>query len=129
MAIYSGLLEVAVVLPFLLLGGGLLALAWGREGWRGSGLFGAPGEERHHGRVTTVLGLVGTWLVLTALTLWCEFLVLFVALHALLFGLGNGAASIGLIVGALILEATPIAWAIVILRRTRHAELPAAPKG
>jgi len=63
----------------------------------------------------------GTWLVLTALTMGCVFIVAFVVVHGLLFVLGTGAATVGLVVSVILLEAAPVAWAIVLRRRARRA--------
>jgi hypothetical protein len=78
----------------------------------GAALFYAPGGG---GRAN-----FGTWLVLSGLTVVVEFIVAFLALHALLFGLGTGAASVGIVVAVVVLAATPIAWAIVLRRRAHR---------
>ncbi len=61
-----------------------------------------------------------TWLALTAVTMACEFLVAFIACHALLFTLGTGAATVGLVASVVVLGATPVAWALMVGRWTRH---------
>jgi hypothetical protein len=61
-----------------------------------------------------------TWLVVTAMALWCEATLAFVAVHGLLFVLGTDVAGIGLIVTAAVLVATPFVTAYLIRRATRH---------
>jgi hypothetical protein len=61
-----------------------------------------------------------TWLALTAVTMSCEFLVAFITCHALLFTLGTGAATVGLVASVVVLGATPVIWAIVLGRRSHH---------
>lgn len=126
-------LEVVVVLPFLLLGVALVAaLAWVPEASaRGDHPAGKSGSFRD--RLGARAGLLGSWLALTLLTIWCGAMVAFVVLHALLFTIGQAAASVGLFVTVVLLEATPFIWAIVILRRARRDGLGggtgAEPKG
>lgn len=97
---------LAVLLPLLLLVEGLVAaLLSSVNGWH------AP----------RLLGPIATWSVLTALSVWCLYLVAFVAIHALLFTFGTAAAWVGVIVTGLALVATPIAWALLIRRQTHHA--------
>ncbi len=91
--------QVAVLLAILLLLV-LLASAW-----------------RHTGHGGT--GPVITWLVLTALVLWCGAILAFAAVHALLFAFGTGAAAAGLVVCGAMLVATPFALAVIV-RRTTH---------
>ncbi len=115
----SGQLEIVVVLPFLLLAVALVvALAWVPEPPAGSDRL-RPHITRIRERLAAVAGLAGLWLALTVLTIWCLALLAFLALHALLFTLGQGAASVGLFVVVLALETTPFAWAIILLRRRR----------
>ena len=65
-----------------------------------------------------------TWLVLTAMTLWCEAVLAFVLVHASLFALGTEAAGVGLVLTAALLVATPIATAVLVRRATRRASVP-----
>jgi hypothetical protein len=81
----------------------------------GAALMRAPGAG---GR-----SLVGAWLALTAVTMFIEFVVFFVILHILLFGLGEGASFVGLVVAFIVLQATPVAWAVILRRRSHR--LPA----
>jgi hypothetical protein len=97
-------LQLAVVLPLLLLGEAfVVALVWFANGWE------APRPV-----------VVATWFVLSTLTMWCGFVVAFVAVHALLFTLGTEAAWIGVLGGLAFMLATPIAWAMVIRRQSHH---------
>jgi hypothetical protein len=73
------------------------------------------------GRPVGAGGQVATWLVLTALTLACGFLLAFVAVHALLFALGREAALAGLIASGLFLAYVPVACGRVIRHRGRHS--------
>ena len=123
-------LEVVVLVPFLLLAVALVAaFAWVPEaGERRSG-GGGDGERRGPGghpasRIANLVRLVGTWLVLTTLTIWCGVIVAFLVLHGILFTLGEGAASVALFVTVLLLEIAPFAWAVVVVRRARRAHLP-----
>jgi hypothetical protein len=61
---------------------------------------------------------VGAWLALTAVSMFCEFVVAFVLLHVLLFGFGEGASAVGLVVAFVVLQATPVAWALILRRRS-----------
>lgn len=120
MQINDGGVELTVLLPFLFLGGGLVAVfAWDQESLEAPTSLAPRGGGILRERLVAAAGLVGAWLALTALTLWCVFLVAFVVLHALLFTLGTTAASIGLVASAVLLQATPLAWGIVIARRAR----------
>lgn len=97
---------VAVLLPLLLLVEGLIAaLLSSVNGWHGPRL----------------LGPLATWSVLTALTVWCVYLVAFVGVHALLFTFGTEAAWVGVVVTTIVLVAAPVAWAVLIRRQTHHA--------
>ena len=49
------------------------------------------------------------------------FVVFFVVCHVLLFTLGTGAATVGVVAAVVALEATPITWALVLRRRGRDA--------
>ncbi len=93
--------QVGLLLAVLLL---LERLATAR-GWGGLSAAGVP---------------VVTWLVFTAMALWCEATLAFVAVHALLFALGTDVAGVGLIVAGVVLVATPFVTAYLIRRATRH---------
>lgn len=93
--------QVGVLLVVLLL---LERLASAR-GWAGLSAAGVP---------------VLTWLVLTAMALWCEGVLAFVLVHASLFTLGTEAAGIGLVLTGAALVATPIATAVLVRRGTRR---------
>ncbi len=62
----------------------------------------------HHapGRATQV----ATWLLMTVLTIAYGGLLIFIVVHLLLFTLGTGAAAFGLLLSAILLAATPVAW-------------------
>lgn len=62
-----------------------------------------------------------TWLVLTAMALWCEAVLAFVLVHVSLFTLGTEAAGIGLVLSGALLVTTPIATAFLVRRATRRA--------
>jgi len=68
-----------------------------------------------------VRSLIAPWLALTLLTLAVEFIFLFIATYGLLFTLGTGAATVGVVVSAVILGATPVAWALVLRKRAHSA--------
>lgn len=87
--------QVGILLAVLLL---LERLAAAR-GWGGLSAAGVP---------------LLTWLVFTAMALWCEAALAFVAVHALLFALGTDAAGIGLVATGLVLVATPFVTAFLI---------------
>lgn len=115
-------LEIVVALPFVLLGVALVAaFAWVPEH--------SPGDERAAerrgagARIRGLVQLVGAWLVLTTLTIWCVALVAFLVLHATLFSLGQGAASVALFLTVVALEVTPFAWGVVIVHRARRDRL------
>ena len=61
--------------------------------------------------------LIAPWLALTILTMFIEFVVLFIATYGLLFFVGREAATVGLVVSAIILAVTPVAWALILRRR------------
>jgi hypothetical protein len=61
-----------------------------------------------------------TWVVLTAMALWCEGVLAFVLVHASLFTLGTEAAGIGLVLSGALLVATPIVIALLVRRATRR---------
>ena len=64
--------------------------------------------QTHHapGRLTQIV----TWLLMTVLTIAYGGLVIFIIVHVLLFTLGTGAAFFGLLLAAVLLAATPVAW-------------------
>lgn len=64
-----------------------------------------------------VRSLIVPWLALTLLTMAVEFVVLFIATYGLLFTLGPGAATVGVVVSAIILAATPVMWAFALRKR------------
>lgn len=68
-----------------------------------------------------IRSLIAPWLALTVLTLAVLFIVLFIATYGLLFTLGKEAATIGVVVSAIILAATPVAWALVLRKRAHSA--------
>jgi hypothetical protein len=96
--------QVGVLLVVLLL---LERLAAAR-GWMGLKAAGVP---------------VLTWLVVTAVALWCEAVLAFVLVHASLFVLGKDAAGVGLVLTVVLLVATPFATALLVRRGTRRAPL------
>jgi hypothetical protein len=69
-----------------------------------------------------IRSLIIPWLVFTMLTLVVEFNVLFIAVNGLLFFLGEGAATIGVVISVIVFGATPIAWAYVLRKRTRGTQ-------
>ncbi len=75
----------------------------------GAALLRVPGSS---GR-----SLVAPWLALTLLSMACEFIILFIVTYGLLFTLGTGAATVGVIVSVIIFAATPVAWALALRRR------------
>jgi hypothetical protein len=94
--------QVGLVLGFLLL---LERLAAAR-GWGGLSAAGIP---------------LLTWLVFTAVVLWCEAMLAFVAVHGLLFLLGTDVAGVGLLLTVVGLVITPFATAYLIRRSSHHA--------
>ncbi len=78
----------------------------------GAALVRAPG--------TSGRSLVGAWLALTTFTMFCEFVVFFVILHGLLFLVGEGASAVGLVIAFVVLQATPVAWALILRRRAHR---------
>lgn len=62
-----------------------------------------------------------TWLIVTAVALWCEAMLAFVAVHGLLFLLGTDVAGVGLILTTVALVATPFVTAYVIRRASHRA--------
>lgn len=83
---------------------------WGVLFWAAlviAALFLGPLQTHHApGRVTQV----ATWLLMTMLTIAYGGLLIFVVVHVLLFTLGTGVAFFGLLVSAVLLTATPVAW-------------------
>lgn len=111
--------EAVVVLPFILLGVALVAaFAWAPE--PSTGVSSRDEGRTSMGRLLGRLEWVGAWFVLTVLTVWCGALLAFLVLHLLLFTLGQAAASVGLFVTVVLLEITPFAWAMLMLRRARR---------
>lgn len=119
----AGQVEIVIVLPFLLLGVALVvAFAWVPEPPEpGVPQAGQVSKRGIRGRVAVIVGLVGSWFVLTILTIWCGAILAFLLLHGLLFTFGQGAASVGLFVTVVVLEVVPFAWALVMLRRARRS--------
>ncbi|HEX7949630.1 MAG TPA: hypothetical protein VF494_04705 [Candidatus Limnocylindrales bacterium] len=72
------------------------------------------------GHIGAEFRLVGLWLVVSAATLWVGFLIAFVAVHLLLFTIGETAAQVGLLCSAAVLGAVPIVWAYVLFRRVNR---------
>jgi hypothetical protein len=64
--------------------------------------------------------LVASWIVLSALTMWCEYIVAFAGVHALLFMVGREAAAVGFVLATAVLVGTPIGWAVYLRRRAHH---------
>lgn len=64
--------------------------------------------QTHHapGRLTQV----ATWLLMTTLTIAYGGLLVFVIVHLMLFTWGTGAAAFGLVLSAVLLAVTPVAW-------------------
>ena len=71
-------------------------------------------------RVPGVGTLVVVWVLLTVAVLLVGWLVAFIALHALLFTLGAGAAAVGILVVILFTEATPLATGYAVRHWVRH---------
>jgi len=90
------MVQLALIVSALLLLGAVL-------------VFG-PQVSRNH-RTST---LIVTWFVLSAVTMAAAFTVLFVAVHAVLFTLGEPVAAIAFLVSAVALMAIPAGWALVI---------------
>ncbi len=108
-----------VLLPLLLVGEAVVGLLlWRLSGHPMPAVLNRP-VAQGAGHLGSEVRLVGTWLVATAATLWIGFLVAFVAVHVILFTIGETAALAGLIASAAVLGAVPIAWAFVLFRRSR----------
>jgi len=80
-------LEIVVALPFVLLGVALVAaFAWVPET---PGLARARATRGVADRIRGLVQLVGAWLVLTTLTVWCVALVAFLVVAQLAFNAGT----------------------------------------
>ncbi|HSG86751.1 MAG TPA: hypothetical protein VLA23_10470 [Candidatus Limnocylindrales bacterium] len=90
------MVQLALIVSAVLLLGAVLVLG--------------PQVSRNH-RTST---LIATWFVLSAVTTAGAFTILFVAVHALLFTLGEPVAAIAFLASAVALIAIPVAWALVI---------------
>src|SRR5574340_284196 len=109
---------LAVLLPVLLVVEGLVvALLWSLNGSHLPRFLSGHMGDPSRGHIANRGALFGTWLGLTALTMWCGWLLSFVVVHALLFAFGTGAAWVGIIVSGAFFAATPLAWGYVLLRR------------
>ena len=64
--------------------------------------------------------LVGPWLVLSAVSMGCVFMVFFVVSYGLLFAFGRGAAAAGVVMAVVAMGATPVAWAFILRRRAHR---------
>jgi hypothetical protein len=109
-----------VLLPLLLVAEAVVGLLL----WRASGhpmpaVLNRP-VAQGAGHLGSEARLVGTWLAVTAATLWVGFLIAFVAVHLILFTIGETAALAGLIASAAVLGAVPIVWAFLLFRRARR---------
>jgi hypothetical protein len=111
--------DLIVLAPFLLAAEGLiLGLVWTYNSWPTPQLLG----ERHHtalGRLAGAGALAGGWLLITAISLWCEGMIAFGVVHLVLFTLGTTAAQVAFGISLLILGLTPLVWGFVI-RRVLH---------
>ena len=83
----------------IVVGGLVAAYGWRRNGW------GTPGASK-----------VATWALLSLLAMAGLMAVAFVAVHALLFILGTGAAWVGIIVSAILLVLIPLAIGRAVIR-------------
>ncbi len=97
-------LQVGLLLALLFL---LERLASAR-GWAGFWLGGVP---------------VLTWVVVTAMALWCEAVIAFVVVHLLYFVLGTDVATAGFVITAVLLIATPVVIALALRRGTQRPSL------
>jgi hypothetical protein len=68
-----------------------------------------------------IRSLIAPWLALTVLTMAVEFMVLFIFTYGLLFFVSKEAATVGVIVSAVVLAATPVVWAVVLRRRAHKS--------
>lgn len=71
-------------------------------------------------RVPSVGTLVVIWLLITGATLAIGWTIAFIAVHALLFTLGAGAAAVGILVVVLFTEATPLATGYAVRHWVRQ---------
>jgi len=109
---------VMVVAPILLLLEGLVVLVvWGVVG---GGIPSPIRRARTAGRAGVGGAAVGTWLLASTVTALVGWMVSFIAIHALLFQFGTGAAWAGIAASMVFMAAVPIFWAIVIDRGARH---------
>ena len=102
---------VAVLATFVALrrnGGGLWNLA-------GAG----PGARLR--RIPLVLALVGVWVLVTGVSMWCAFLGGLVGCYLLLFWFGRVGAWLGLIAMVGLLVSLPFVWGWAILTSARRA--------
>lgn len=65
--------------------------------------------------------LIVPWLALTVLSMAVLFIVLFIATYGLLFFVGKEAATVSVVLSAIILAATPVVWAVVLHKRAHGA--------
>lgn len=113
--------RLSVLLPFFLLAEAVAATF----AWRLSGR-GLPrpavvrADKPLYARLLGMAASGGLWLLLTAVSLWCAFLVAFVVVHGLLFSLGLVAAWAGLVAAGAVLVCIPFAWGWVILSEARR---------
>lgn len=111
-------IEMLATLPFLAIGQVLIAIIV----WR---IAGGPLRpvvlvaNRLEERLAILFFVALAWLLVTVTTLWCGYLVAFFAVHALLFWLGSFAAWVGIVVAAMLLLATPVAWGYVAVHEVR----------
>ena len=109
-----------VLLPLLLVAEAVIGLLlWRVSGHPMPAVLNRP-VAQGAGHFGSEVRLVGTWLLVTAATLWIGFLVAFVVVHLILFTIGETAALAGLIASVVILGAVPVAWAFVLFRRERR---------
>lgn len=109
---------LAVLLPFLIIVAGLLAaLAWAVKDRAAPPSVGGPGADGRQARPVGTGTRIATWAAVTALTLWCGYVLAFALVHALLFTFGSDVALVGMIVCVALLVATPFVWGALILRR------------
>jgi hypothetical protein len=109
-----------VLLPLLLVGEAIIGLLlWRVSGHPMPAAFNRP-LAQGAGHLGAEVRAVGTWLAVTAATLWVGFLIAFVGVHLVLFTIGETAALACLIASMAVLGAVPIAWGFVLFRRTRR---------
>lgn len=73
------------------------------------------------GRLTGPAAFAATWLVMAGLTVALGGVVAFIGCHVLLFAFGTQAAAAGMAASAVVLTASPFAWALALWRRSRPA--------